>query len=82
MFASQMQVRDGYAPFQQRVEQLTREDLIGRQHAAERALMSMGITFNVYSEGEGTERIMPIERLRTLSNAASICDSRACASAF
>ncbi|RYF55323.1 MAG: circularly permuted type 2 ATP-grasp protein, partial [Cytophagaceae bacterium] len=61
MFASQMQVRDGYAPFQQRVEQLTREDLIGRQHAAERALMSMGITFNVYSEGEGTERIMPID---------------------
>ncbi|GAB2556182.1 circularly permuted type 2 ATP-grasp protein [Spirosoma aerophilum] len=61
MFASETQVRPGYAPFQQRVQQLTREDLIGRQHAAERALMSMGITFNVYSEGEGTERIMPID---------------------
>ncbi|WP_240543482.1 circularly permuted type 2 ATP-grasp protein [Spirosoma foliorum] len=61
MFVNESQVRDGYAPFQQRVEQLTREDLIGRQHAAERALMSMGITFNVYSEGEGTERIMPID---------------------
>ena len=61
MFATNAQVRAGYAPFRQRVEQLTSEDFIGRQHAAERALMSMGITFNVYSEGEGTERIMPID---------------------
>ena len=61
MFASETQVREGYVAFQQRVEQLTCEDVVGRQHAAERALMSMGITFNVYSEGEGTERIMPID---------------------
>ncbi|RIV17606.1 circularly permuted type 2 ATP-grasp protein [Fibrisoma montanum] len=61
MFAGDSQVRPGYTPFRQRVEQLTREELISRQHAAERALMSMGITFNVYSEGEGTERIMPID---------------------
>nr|WP_192579064.1 circularly permuted type 2 ATP-grasp protein [Fibrisoma limi] len=61
MFAGDSQVRPGYGPFRQRVEQLTREELISRQHAAERALMSMGITFNVYSEGEGTERIMPID---------------------
>ena len=61
MFSTNAEVRPGYAPFRQRVEQLTCEDFIGRQHAAERALMSMGITFNVYSEGEGTERIMPID---------------------
>ncbi|RAJ92459.1 putative circularly permuted ATP-grasp superfamily protein [Larkinella arboricola] len=61
MFTADGQVRSGYEPFKQRVEQLSREDMIGRQHAAERALMSMGITFNVYSEGEGTERIMPID---------------------
>ncbi|WP_461102983.1 circularly permuted type 2 ATP-grasp protein [Spirosoma koreense] len=61
MFADGTQVRAGYSPFRQRVEQLTREELVGRQHAVERALMSMGITFNVYSEGEGTERIMPID---------------------
>ena len=29
MFATETQVRDGYAPFQQRVEQMTREDLVG-----------------------------------------------------
>jgi uncharacterized circularly permuted ATP-grasp superfamily protein len=32
-----------------------------RQISAERALMAMGITFNVYSENEGTERIMPVD---------------------
>ncbi|WP_128543977.1 circularly permuted type 2 ATP-grasp protein [Larkinella soli] len=61
MFAVDGTVRSGYEPFKQRVEQLTKEELVSRQHAAERALMSMGITFNVYSEGEGTERIMPID---------------------
>ncbi|GAA4395297.1 circularly permuted type 2 ATP-grasp protein [Nibrella viscosa] len=61
MFTADGQVRPGYLPFFQRVEQLTRNELISRQHAAERALMSMGITFNVYSEGEGTERIMPVD---------------------
>jgi len=61
MFTIEGQIRPGYEVFRQRVEQLTREELMGRQHAAERALMSMGITFNVYSEGEGTERIMPID---------------------
>jgi len=61
MFAGSGEIRSGYESFKQRVEQLTREDLMGRQHAAERTLMSMGITFNVYSEGEGTERIMPID---------------------
>ncbi|WP_266364004.1 circularly permuted type 2 ATP-grasp protein [Tellurirhabdus rosea] len=61
MFSSDGHVRPGYDAFRQRVEQLTRQELMTRQHAAERALMSMGITFNVYSEGEGTERIMPID---------------------
>ena len=70
MFGSDAGVRAGYAPFRQRIEQLSCEDLIGRQHAAERALMSMGITFNVYSEGEGTERIMPIDIIPRVIEAA------------
>jgi uncharacterized circularly permuted ATP-grasp superfamily protein len=43
------------------VEQLTKEEFMRRQISAERALMAMGITFNVYSENEGTERIMPVD---------------------
>ncbi|CCH02628.1 protein of unknown function DUF404 [Fibrella aestuarina BUZ 2] len=61
MFSPDGQVRPGYRAFRQRVEQLRRTEMISRQQAAERTLMSMGITFNVYSEGEGTERIMPID---------------------
>ncbi|AEI46674.1 circularly permuted type 2 ATP-grasp protein [Runella slithyformis] len=61
MFSSDGRIRPGCEAFKQRVEQLTQNELMNRQHTAERALMSMGITFNVYSEGEGTERIMPLD---------------------
>ena len=61
MFDTDGQLRPGYAVFKERVEQLSSDEMIRRQQAAERALMTMGITFNVYSENEGTERIMPID---------------------
>ena len=61
MFTPDGQVRAGYIPFKDRVEQLTQEEFTRRQQSAERALMAMGITFNVYSENEGTERIMPVD---------------------
>lgn len=61
MFTPDGKIRPGCETFKQRVEQLTQTELMNRQHTAERALMSMGITFNVYSEGEGTERIMPLD---------------------
>nr|WP_234737179.1 circularly permuted type 2 ATP-grasp protein [Tellurirhabdus bombi] len=70
MFTADGQVRSGYDVLRQRVEQLSSEELMSRQHAAERALMSMGITFNVYSEGEGTERIMPIDIIPRIIAAA------------
>jgi len=61
MFDEGGNVRTAYQAFQQRVESLPKDELLRRQHAAERALMQMGITFNVYSDGAGTERIMPID---------------------
>jgi uncharacterized circularly permuted ATP-grasp superfamily protein len=61
MFLPDGSIREGYSPFKERVEQLPSEEFIRRQQAAERALMAMGITFNVYSENEGTERIMPVD---------------------
>ncbi|MEZ0541304.1 circularly permuted type 2 ATP-grasp protein [Fibrella arboris] len=70
MFGNNGKVRHGYVPFRKRVEQLSSHDMVSRQQAAERALMSMGITFNVYSEGEGTERIMPIDIIPRIIEAA------------
>jgi len=61
MFTEDGKTRSVYTFFKDRVEQLTKEEFMRRQISAERALMAMGITFNVYSENEGTERIMPVD---------------------
>ncbi len=61
MFTPSGDIRPGYQHFKDRVEQLTKLEFQRRQISAERALMAMGITFNVYSENEGTERIMPVD---------------------
>jgi uncharacterized circularly permuted ATP-grasp superfamily protein len=36
-------------------------DLLRRQHSIERALFRMGVTFTVYSDTSGTEKIMPFD---------------------
>ena len=44
----------------QLIEALADGELLRRQQSAERALLHMGITFNVYGDGAGTERIFPV----------------------
>jgi uncharacterized circularly permuted ATP-grasp superfamily protein len=61
MFSLEGQIRTGYEHLKSKFEELTPQELLSRQQAAERSMLSMGITFNVYSEGEGTERTMPID---------------------
>ena len=43
------------------IEGLPPGELLSRQQAAERALLQMGITFNVYGENAGTEKIFPFD---------------------
>src|ERR1700694_1921461 len=45
----------------QLIEMMTDGELLRRQQAAERALLHMGITFNVYGDSAGTERIFPFD---------------------
>lgn len=45
----------------ERLEKMTYGELIGRQKAAERALLHLGITFQVYSDAQGTEKIFPFD---------------------
>jgi uncharacterized circularly permuted ATP-grasp superfamily protein len=40
---------------------LPQQELTRRQHAIERSLFRMGITFTVYSDQSGTEKIMPFD---------------------
>lgn len=63
MFHRSGETREGYAYLKEAFQELTLEELSNRQIAAERAMLAMGITFNVYSEGEGTERTMPFDIL-------------------
>src|SRR6187455_1482061 len=41
------------------IEALGEGELLGRQRAADRALMQLGITFNVYGAAAGVEKIFP-----------------------
>src|SRR5438552_2221105 len=43
------------------VEALSDGHLLRYKHAAERLLLQMGITFNVYGDTQGTERIFPFD---------------------
>jgi len=45
----------------ERLWQLDGEELRRRQHAAERSMRRLGITFNVYGDQEGSERIIPFD---------------------
>lgn len=47
----------------QKIESLSWEDLLRRQRAAEQMLLHMGITFGVYGDSAGGERIFPFDIL-------------------
>src|SRR6516162_3911928 len=43
------------------IENLPSGELLSLQHGAERALLQMGVTFNVYGESAGVEKIFPFD---------------------
>ena len=51
------------------IESLPAGELLTRQQAAERALLQMGITFNVYGEDAGVEKIFPFDILPRIVSA-------------
>jgi len=53
--------RPGSTLLYQRLTSLSDGELIRYQQAAERALLNLGITFQVYSGTEGTEKIFPFD---------------------
>ncbi len=52
-------------------------ELLRRQRAIERSLYQMGITFTVYSDNEGTEKIMPFDIVPRIISAAVWADIEA-----
>lgn len=61
MFLASGRPRPGAEPLLQRINSLREGELERRQAAAERTLLQMGITFNVYGEAAGTEKIWPFD---------------------
>ena len=64
------QARPGAAPLLERVTSLPEGELVRRQQAAERDLLNLGITFTVYGDEAGTERIFPFDILPRVVGAA------------
>ena len=61
MFTPEGQPRAGTEAVVNRFNALPLEELKRRQQAAEKTLLEMGITFSVYGEEQGTERIFPFD---------------------
>ncbi|KIH77965.1 Uncharacterized conserved protein, circularly permuted ATPgrasp superfamily [Geoalkalibacter ferrihydriticus] len=61
MFDADGRPRPGNEAVVNRFSELSLEELKTRQEAAEKALLKMGITFSVYGDEQGTERIFPFD---------------------
>jgi uncharacterized circularly permuted ATP-grasp superfamily protein len=69
LFVTKGQPRPEAIPLIDRINSLAIAELQRRQQAAQIALFKMGVTFNVYSDNEGTERIFPFDIIpRVLSS--------------
>jgi uncharacterized circularly permuted ATP-grasp superfamily protein len=61
MFAPDGELRPGCKILGERFTGFPDGEVLRRQAAAERALYGLGITFNVYGDGAGTEKIFPFD---------------------
>ena len=61
MFDEQLNVRPNYQLFFDRLEKLSPKKMMQLQQATDRAQLLMGMTFNVYGEQEGIERILKLD---------------------
>jgi uncharacterized circularly permuted ATP-grasp superfamily protein len=70
MFDLERRPRPGCGLLARTLANLPEGDIARRQRAAERAMLHMGITFNVYGHGSGTEKILPFDLVPRVVQAA------------
>ena len=63
MHAADGTVRAHYGPYADWLEQMPRENIARKRKEADIAFHRVGITFNVYGEGGGKERLIPFDLL-------------------
>jgi uncharacterized circularly permuted ATP-grasp superfamily protein len=61
LFIRQGEPRTEAIPLINRLNSLGMPEVLRRQQAAQIALFKLGVTFNVYSDDQGTERILPFD---------------------
>ncbi|MEM8679866.1 MAG: circularly permuted type 2 ATP-grasp protein, partial [Planctomycetota bacterium] len=61
MFVNVSQPRQDCVALHERLQSLGFDEVVRRQRAADRSMLQMGITFNVYGHVEGGERIIPFD---------------------
>ena len=69
MFAPDGSARSAVQMLVERIESFSEGELNRRQIAAEHALLRMGITFNVYADEQGTEKIFPFDLIPRIIDA-------------
>lgn len=68
MFQDHGEAREGYDALKVHMESIGKKELKKKSKSAEKALMSMGITFTVYGDDEAEERIMPFDVIPRIIN--------------
>ena len=71
MFDGDGSPRPHYALFLERIQQIGWKKLNYLQHATDRAQLSMGMTFNVYSDDEGVEKILHLDIIPRIIDGAT-----------
>jgi uncharacterized circularly permuted ATP-grasp superfamily protein len=61
MFDGAAEVRSHYRLLHERFTEITLEEIDRRRTVADNSFLTQGITFTVYSDQEGTERIFPFD---------------------
>ncbi|NND34725.1 MAG: circularly permuted type 2 ATP-grasp protein [Saprospiraceae bacterium] len=61
MFDSDGTIRPAFRPLKESLDTMSTRRLTQLQYASDRAQRSIGMTFNVYSDDQGIERILPLD---------------------
>src|SRR6201996_2407958 len=70
MFAAERELRPHYSPLVELLTGMPQEEIQRRKQEADLSFLNQGITFTVYGQEEGTERIFPYDLLPRIITAA------------
>jgi uncharacterized circularly permuted ATP-grasp superfamily protein len=68
MFDEQKNTRANYVLLKERIQKMSWKKLNILQHATDRAQLSLGMTFNVYNDNQGVERILHLDIMPRIIN--------------